>query len=235
MGGADDSGLSRVSLYGAARALPWLSLGAVISSIVPSASHLGVGFPVIVGSGDSIITWSTLAPYLLALGFAWALAARRTHLSEHAVRRIGLRDAAVLLALNLSVLVITLATPGRDLAVPRNTAFLTGLTAIALALASPAAAGALLTGVMLVMLTYGPSAPWAHYVRIVQGPPSLPTSLAAALSALIIGALCLATDIGLSSPRLWTRWLSPTRTSRRSRHTPRGVMRPRPRWIRRRR
>ncbi len=215
MGQTDNSGLSRMSLYGASRGVRWLAVGSVLAAIVPATTHLGVNVPVIVGDGSSVITWSTFAPYLLALAFARALSGRRTHLSEYAVRRIGLRDAAVLLGVNLIVLGGTLTVPEGDLTVPRNTAFLTGLTSVVLGLASPSAASAALTGVTLAMVTYGRYAPWGDYIRVVQAPPSLPTALAAALGALTIGALCLVPDVGLSRSELWIRRFSPTRRTRR--------------------
>lgn len=178
--------------YATSRRLPALVAVAVLAAVLPALLGVTIGFPDVIGSGGgSIITMSTLTPYLLAIALAWALTARRTHLSDNAFRRTEALDSALLLILNLLVLVLVTVLPHGDPATSRNTALLTGAAAVIISLSSPAAASAAITFVVLFIVTYGQSAPGSRFVRVLQAPPSelIPVAVAAVL--LTVGALSL--------------------------------------------
>lgn len=178
--------------YATSRRLPALGALAVVAAVLPALLGVTIGFPDVIGSGGgSIITMSTLTPYLLAIALAWALTARRTHLSDHALRRTEALDSAILLILNLIVLLLVTVLPNGDPATSRNTALLTGATSVIISLSSPAAASAAITFTVLFIVTYGQSAPGSRFVRVLQAPPSelIPVAVAAVL--LTVGALSL--------------------------------------------
>lgn len=192
MAGRPRRHLPRVKYYAISRRLPALALLAVAAAVLPALLGMTIGFPDVIGSGGgSIITMSTLAPYALAVALAWALTARRTHLSDNAVRRTEVLDSATLLLLNLAVLLLVTTIPNADSTTIRNTALLTGMTAIAVSLTSPAAASAALTFLVLFIVTYGQSAPGSRFVRVLQAPAADQISLATAAVVLTAGGSLL--------------------------------------------
>lgn len=192
--------------YVASRRMPALGVLAVVAAVLPALLEVTIGFPDVIGSGGgSIITMSTLTPYLLAIALAWALTARRTHLSDNALRRTEALDAALLLILNLVVLLLVTALPNGDLATSRNTALLTGAASVIVSFGSPASASAAITFMVLFIVTYGQSAPGSRFVRVLQAPPAdlIPVAVAAVL--LTVGALSLLKPTHESQPLLATR------------------------------
>lgn len=186
-------GLPIVTLYATSRRLPALFAVALLVVVLPALFSVSIGAPDVIGSGSgSVISLSSLMPYLLALAFIWALIARRTHLSDSSVRRTELLDSALLLFLNAVVLLLVTVIPDGHLATSRNAAVLTGAAAVLVSIGSPAAASAALTFVVLFIVTYGQSAPASRFVRVLQAPSDNHIALAIAVAALVAGSGLLA-------------------------------------------
>jgi hypothetical protein len=180
-------------LYLSSRRFPSLVVAAVLVAASPAVGHLAVAFPRVIGEGGgTVIPPSSLAPLVLALLFAFALTSRRTHLAQNAVRATGWLDACLLLLVELVVVGITVVMPGHDWTVARNALLLVGLCATATCLLSPAAASALVTVFVLLVVTYGTAAPGGRLVRVLQAPPGAPWPLALALGATLLGSVLLA-------------------------------------------
>lgn len=193
MAGEPRQDLPNVTFYASSRRLPALFAVALLVAVLPALLSVSIGAPDVIGSGSgSVISLSTLMPYLLALTFTWALIARRTHLSDNAVRRTEPLDSALLLILNLVVLLLVTVIPDGDLATSRNAAVLTGAAAVLISISSPAAASAVVTFFVLFIVTYGQSAPASRFVRVLQAPSDNHIALAIAVAALLVGSGLLA-------------------------------------------
>jgi hypothetical protein len=176
-------------LYLASRRFPILLGASVLIGLSPSMSQVLVAFPGIIGGGEgTVVPLPAIAPLALAVLVAQSFTSRRTHLSDNAVRRTGWLDAALLLATDGLVACATLMAPTGDWTVARNVLILAGLAAIGTSLVSPSAGAASVTVFVLLVLTYGTSAPAARFVRVFQAPPNAPWPLALAVGVTLVAA-----------------------------------------------
>jgi hypothetical protein len=180
-----------MTLYLSSRRFPTLVIGAALMATA-SPGGLLVVFPRVIGGGaGTVIPLSSLAPLVLAILVAWSLTSRSTHLAENAARSTGWLDAGMVLALEVSVVAVTLVLPGHDVTVARNALLLVGLSATGTCLVSPGAAAAVAPVFVLLVMTYGTAAPGSRYVRVLQAPPDGRWPLALALGSTVVALTVL--------------------------------------------
>lgn len=171
-------------LYASSRRLVTLITIAIVTALLPLATRTTLGFPDVIGAGGgTVMPLHTLTPMVLAITLAWSFTARRTHLSAGAVRRTERADVAVLIGTVMFVAATSALTHG-DLTAARNAAILSAVVVIVTCLVNPAAGGAAVTISVLIIVTYGRTAPGARFVRVLQAPPDAlwPSALAVALT-----------------------------------------------------
>lgn len=153
-----------------------------------------IAFPGVIGAGGgTVMPYSSLAPLARAILTARSFAARRTHLSEHAVRRIEVWDVAILLSMHVLVTALSFLTPQGDPTNARNAVLLTGASALATCVLGPAAATAGTTILVLLVVTYGRTAPGAGWIRVLRAPTDAGWPLGLSLGVSILACAALLT------------------------------------------
>ncbi len=157
----------------------WLFSAAFLTALLPTTVDTQIALPGIFGPGQgSVVTLAIACPLLLAIVAAWSLTARRTHLSESALRNTESFDALLVLAAVALVVLLTVAQPDSRWEVPRNTILLVGMSTTVAARLSPPAATSFLTLFVVFVLTYGTAAPGSRFIRVLQAGPQATWPLA---------------------------------------------------------